>query len=183
MTLGATPLAAVLEAFRSPAPTPGGGSAAALAGAIGAALLAMVAALPKPKAATEEELRRLQELEALVDRDSEAYEQVVAAYKLPKATDEEKTTRATHIQQALAAAIEAPLDVMRAAAQALAAGPVLVALGNPNASSDVQVGLELLRAARRGAQLNVEINLSSVKDAAYAARVSGEVARLVSESA
>jgi methenyltetrahydrofolate cyclohydrolase len=194
MTLGATPLAAVLEAFRSPAPTPGGGSAAALAGAIGAALLAMVAALPKPKAATEEELRRLQEvgarctvlstqLEALVDRDSEAYEQVVAAYKLPKATDEEKTTRATHIQQALAAAIEAPLDVMRAAAQALAAGPVLVALGNPNASSDVQVGLELLRAARRGAQLNIEINLSSVKDAAYAARVSGEVARLVSESA
>ena len=121
---------ALLEAFRSPAPTPGGGSAAALAGAIGASLLAMVAGLPKPRArqprGAAAAARRRQrcaalaiELEALVDRDSEAYEQVVAAYRMPKATDAEKAARAAGIQDALKAAIEAPLDVMRACSAAI----------------------------------------------------------------
>jgi formiminotetrahydrofolate cyclodeaminase len=180
---------ALLEAFRSPAPTPGGGSAAALSGAIGASLLAMVAGLPKPRAASEGELRRLrdagshcaglaQELEALIDRDSEAYDQVVAAYRLPKETDAEKAARATEVQLALKAAVEAPLDVMRACVAALNRGPVLQAFGNANASSDVQVGLELLRAGLAGARLNVEINLPSLKDEAYVAEVRGKLARL-----
>jgi formiminotetrahydrofolate cyclodeaminase len=180
---------ALLEAFRSPAPTPGGGSAAALSGAIGASLLAMVAGLPKPRAADDGELRRLrdagslcaglaQELEALIDRDSEAYDQVVAAYRLPKDTDAEKAARAREIQSALTAAVEAPLDVMRACAAALNRGPVLQAFGNANASSDVQVGLELLRAGLAGARLNVEINLPGLKDEAYVAEVRSAVARL-----
>ena len=67
---------------------------------------------------------------------------------------------------------------MRACAAALACGPVLQAFGNVNASSDVQVGLELLRAGLRGARANVEINLASVKDQAYVAAVAAEVARL-----
>jgi formiminotetrahydrofolate cyclodeaminase len=180
---------ALLEAFRSPAPTPGGGSAAALAGAIGASLLAMVAGLPKPRAVNDGELRRLRdagshcaglalELEALVDRDSEAYEQVVAAYRLPKETDTERAARAQEIQAALKAAIDAPLDVMRACSAAIHRGPVLQAYGNANASSDVQVGLELLRAGLSGARLNVDINLGSVKDAGYVGEVRAEVARL-----
>jgi len=189
MTLTHRSVKALLEDFRSSAPTPGGGSAAALTGAVGASLLAMVAGLPKPRASADADLQRLRdsgerctalaiELEALVDRDSEAYELVVGAYRLPKGTDEDKAIRATRIQEALKAAIAAPLDVMRACSAAIAEGPVLQAHGNPNASSDVQVGLELLRAGLRGARLNVEINLGSVKDPAYVADVAGEIGRL-----
>jgi methenyltetrahydrofolate cyclohydrolase len=176
----------ILAAFRSSEPTPGGGSAAALSGAIGASLLAMVAGLPKSRAATEEDVARLQaagarctalagELAALVDRDSDAYDLVVAAYKKPKGSDEEKSARSAAIQDAMRTAIAAPLDVMRACAAAAEQGVVVATLGNPSASSDVQVGLELLGAGLRGAKLNVEINLVSVKDAGYAGKVRGEV--------
>jgi len=176
----------LLQAFRSPDPTPGGGSAAALAGAIGASLVAMVAGLPKSRAATEEDVERLQaagrrcaaiagDLTTLVDRDSEAYDLVVGAYKQPKGTDEEKAARSAAIQQAMRAAIAAPLDVMRACAAAAEQGVVVAALGNPSASSDVRVGFELLGAGLRGAKLNVEINLGSVKDAAYVETVRRDV--------
>jgi len=176
----------LLQAFRSPDPTPGGGSAAALAGALGASLLAMVAGLPKSRAATEEDAERLQaagrrcaaiagDLTTLVDRDSEAYDLVVGAYKQPKRTDEEKSARSAAIQQAMRAAIAAPLDVMRACAAAAEQGVVVAALGNPSASSDVRVGFELLGAGLRGAKLNVEINLGSVKDAAYVETVRRDV--------
>lgn len=181
----------LLAAFRSPDPTPGGGSAAALAGAIGSSLLAMVAVLPRSRAATDEDAERLQaagdrcaalgvELEALVDRDSEAYDLVVAAYKRPKGTDEEKAARSAGIQAALREAIAAPLAVMRACAAAAEQGVVIAALGNGSASSDVRVGFELLGAGLRGARLNAEINLDSVKDGDYVAAIRGEVDRLAS---
>jgi formiminotetrahydrofolate cyclodeaminase len=189
MTLTHKSVKALLEDFRAPAPTPGGGSASALAGAVGASLLAMVAGLPKPRASADADRQRLREageqstalaieLEGLVDRDSEAYELVVSAYRLAKGTDEEKAVRATRIQAALVTAIAAPLDVMRACRAAIALGPVLQAHGNANASSDVQVGLELLGAGLRGARLNVEINLGSVKDPTYVAKVTSEIGRL-----
>ena len=193
MKLTEQTVAELLAAFRSPDPTPGGGSAAALAGAVGASLLTMVAALPKPKAETEDEVARLriagqqcrasaEKLTALIDRDSEAYETVLAAYRLPKATDEEKAERSGQIQYAMRLAIEAPLDVMRACSEGIAQGKVIAALGNPNASSDVHVGFELLRAGLRGARLNVDINLPSVKDAAYAEAVRIEGGRLAEGS-
>jgi formiminotetrahydrofolate cyclodeaminase len=189
MKLVEKPLTTLLAEFRSSAATPGGGSAAALAGALGASLFTMVANLPKPRAATESELQKLddarahsaalaKQLEALVDRDSEAYDLVISAYRMPKQTDDEKAVRSTRIQEALTVAIEAPLEVMRACAAAIALGPVLAAYGNANASSDVKVGLELMRAGLRGARLNVEINLGSVKDPDYVARVKGEMDRL-----
>jgi methenyltetrahydrofolate cyclohydrolase len=176
----------LLAAFRSSDPTPGGGSASALAGAVGASLLAMVAKLPRSRATTEEDAERLssagerctalsEELAALIDRDSEAYERVMAAYRRPKGTDEEKAARSAAIQDGLAAAIGAPLDVMRACAAATEQGVVVARLANLSASSDVQVAFELLGAGLRGAKLNVEINLGSVKDADYASRVRGEV--------
>jgi len=182
-------VADLLAAFRSPDPTPGGGSASALAGAVGASLLAMVSALPKPKAVEDDDVLRLrlagnrcralaEQLTALIDRDSEAYETVVAAYRLPKATDDEKAVRVAQIQGAMRAAIEAPLDVMRACHEAIAQGHVVTDLGNPNASSDVQVGFELLRAGLLGARLNVDINLASIKDVAYAEAVRVEAGRL-----
>ena len=176
----------LLAAFRSSEPTPGGGSASALSGAIGASLLAMVAGLPKPATAVAEELQQLEssgtrltelalDLEELIARDSEAYDGVVEAYRRPKATDEDKTRRSAAIQAALREAIEAPLDVMRACAEAAAEGSVVSRLGNRNAASDVAVGLELLRAGRKGARLNVEINLGSIKDQQYGEAVRREI--------
>ena len=178
MKLTQKSVAALLEDFRSSAPTPGGGSAAALAGAVGASLLAMVSALPKPRAASDEDLETLRlagercaalarELEDLVDRDSAAYELVMAAYRQPKGSDEEKAQRGAAIQQALKSATAAPLEVMRACVAAAENGQAARRLGNANAASDVEVGLELLRAGLRGARLNVEINLGSVKDSGY----------------
>jgi len=181
MKLTERTFSALLAAFRAPEPTPGGGSASAVAAAVGASLLAMVAGIPKPRATTEQDLKRLEaagarcsELSArlaeLIDRDSEAYELVVAAYRLPKATDAEKEARGVRIQQALRAAIEAPLEVMHGCSDSVEQAAIIAAYGNRNASSDVQVGLELLGAGMRGAKLNVEINLGSVKDHEYAAR-------------
>jgi formiminotetrahydrofolate cyclodeaminase len=179
----------LLAAFRSPDPTPGGGSASALAGAVGASLLAMVAALPKTRASTADDEAVLREagqrcaalsgdLTMLIDRDSEAYDLVMAAYKRPRGTDEEKAARSEAIQAALRTAIAAPLDVMRACANASVRAVAIASFGNPSAASDVQVGLELLTAGLRGAKLNVEINLGSVKAAAYAEEVRDEVAGL-----
>jgi len=183
----------LLAAFRSPDPTPGGGSASALAGAIGASLFAMVASLPRSRAETEEDRARLEaagercaalasNLTALIDRDSEAYELVVAAYRQPKGTDEEKAARSAAIQEALSAAIAAPLDVMRACAAAAEQGVVVASLGNPSAASDVQVGFELVGAGLRGARLNVEMNLDGVKDKDYVEKIRQEVRRLIPAS-
>jgi formiminotetrahydrofolate cyclodeaminase len=176
----------LLAAFRSSDPTPGGGSASALSGAVGAALLVMVSGLPKPRVDTEEDRERLteaghrcaalsQELAGLIDRDSEAYEQVMSAYRLPKSTDPEKTARSAAIQAALKAATGAPLDVVRACAGAVEQAVVVASLGNPSASSDVRVALELLRAGLQGAKANVEINLGSVKDEEYVGRARADV--------
>jgi formiminotetrahydrofolate cyclodeaminase len=189
MTLTTLSVSDLLVAFRASDPTPGGGSAAALAGAVGASLLAMVAGLPKSRAATEEDAARLKaagdrcaalaaELEALIDHDSEAYDLVMAAYRKPKGTAEEKAARSAGIQAAMREAIAAPLAVMRASAAAAEQGVVIATLGNPSAGSDVQVGFELLGAALRGARLNVEINLSSVRDAEYAGKIRGEAEEL-----
>jgi len=183
----------LLAKFRSPDPTPGGGSAAALAGAVGASLLAMVASLPKPRAESDAELERLrlagercaelsELLAALVDRDTSAYEAVVGAYRLPKTSDAEKASRAAAIQAALRGATETPLDVMRDCRAALAHATVVAELGNRNASSDVRVALELLAAGLRGAGYNVEINLESVKDAGYVESARREAAGLKDEA-
>lgn len=193
MKLSAMPVASLLQAFRSSEPTPGGGSAAALAGAVGASLLAMVAGLPKPNAATDEARRELAaagehctelalRLEALIDGDSEAYGLVVNAFRLPKSTEEEKARRSAAVQEAMIAATEAPLEVMRRSAEALGVAEAVTRFGNPNAASDAQVGRELLVAAIRGAHQNVEVNLGSVKDAAYVQRVREETQTLAAKA-
>lgn len=184
----------LLAAFRSSEPTPGGGSASALSGAVGASLLAMVAGLPKPAAETADDVARLGaagarctelalHLTSLVDRDADAYDLVVHAFRLPKGSDEEKAIRSARIQQAMQEATDAPLEVMRACSAALEHGAVVAALGNRNASSDVQVGLELLVAGVRGAKLNVEINLGSLKDPVFATRAREEADTLAAEAA
>jgi methenyltetrahydrofolate cyclohydrolase len=192
MKLSETPINEALAAFRSTAPTPGGGSASALAGALGASLLAMVAGMPRHRAASEEDVDRLhaaasrcaqvsEALAALIDRDSDAYELVVAAYKLPKTSEAEKADRSARIQEGLTGAIDVPLDIVQRCADAIETGPVVARFGNPNAASDVGVALELLTAGWRGARLNIEINLGSIKDAHYAERVRNRLNTLALE--
>jgi methenyltetrahydrofolate cyclohydrolase len=113
-----------------------------------------------------------------MDADSTAYDDVVGAFKLPKHTDDELSARRIRIQEALRGATQVPLDVMRACATALEQGIVVARFGNLNARSDVQVGLELLAAGLRGAKLNVDINLESLKDVAYVSAVRDEAERL-----
>jgi formiminotetrahydrofolate cyclodeaminase len=156
---------------------------------MGASLLAMVAGLPKSRATTAEDAERLkaagdrcaaiaENLEALVQRDSDAYDQVLAAYRLPKATDDDKAARSGAIQAGFRAAIDAPLAVMRDCAAAAEQGVVVARIGLESASSDVRVGFALLNAALRGARLNVETNFTSVKDAGYLEKVRSDVERL-----
>jgi formiminotetrahydrofolate cyclodeaminase len=166
----------LLDAFAAASPTPGGGSAAALAGAVGASLLRMVAGMPKTRTGAADEraaldgvLERLDgartRLAGLVDEDTIAYDGVMAAFRLPKATDEEKVARRQAVQQATRVATDTPLAVMRAAADALAAGAIVARHGNRNAASDVRVGLSLLLSACEGAQENVSINVPGLAEA------------------
>jgi formiminotetrahydrofolate cyclodeaminase len=178
-------LAELLDAFASSQPVPGGGSAAALAGAVGASLLIMVAGLPKTRHGTDEErtaltaaaarLRPLrEELAALIERDSEAYTSVMNAYRLPKSSDVEQAARHSAIDEAMRAATEAPMATIRACERAMREAEVIATSGAASASSDVAVGIELLKTAARGAGLNVDTNLAAVKDAEYVKRISQE---------
>jgi methenyltetrahydrofolate cyclohydrolase len=189
MKLSRLPVAELIAAIRSTSPTPGGGSASALAGAAGAALLSMVAGMPKNRASTGGESEQLQSAAArcsalsdalldLVDRDSEAYDAVVAAYRLPKTSDAEKLARRTAIQEAMKTAADTPLESMRRVAEALELAPLVAQFGNRRAASDVEVALELLRAAQRGARANVEINLGSIDDKELAGRLRTEMTGL-----
>jgi formiminotetrahydrofolate cyclodeaminase len=185
-------LAQLLDAFASNQPVPGGGSAAALAGAVGASLLIMVAGLPKTRHGTDEERSALtaaaarqrplrDELASLIDRDSEAYTSVINAYRLPRSTDAEQAARRDAIDEAMRAATEAPLATIRACERAMREAEVIVSSGAASASSDVAVGIELLKTAARGAGMNVDTNLAAVKDDEYVQRVSQELRDLEQE--
>ncbi len=164
-----------------------------MSGAVGASLIAMVAGLPNPRVQGPEQERQLEaarrrsvgsseHLAELMNRDSEAYEHVVAAFRLPKGSDDEKSVRMSRIQQALQSATDAPLAVMRACLDTIQAAADVAAFGNANAWSDVRVGLELLMAGLRGARLNVAINLTSIKDHAYVELVTKETERVEAEA-
>jgi formiminotetrahydrofolate cyclodeaminase len=187
-------VADLLDAFASKDPTPGGGSASALASAVGASLLMMVAGLPKTRSGSDEDraaldaaagaLARLRgELTAAIDSDTAAYDRVVAAYKMPKASEAEQSTRKAAIQLAMRAATEVPLGVVRASAAALTEAARVAAHGHRAAASDVGVAIALLRAGARGARLNVEINTGSLADTGYAAAVTAETNQLSDDAA
>ena len=172
----------VLDAFASSDPTPGGGSAAALIGALGASLLAMVAGLPKTKTGTDQARQALDaartlllahrdDLLALIDKDAAAYDLVVAAYKKPKGTDEEKAARSSAIQDAMRIAAETPVETMRAAARVMDAATAVAEHGNPSAQSDIAVAVQAVGMAMQAALFNVEINLGSIKDPAVVAKI------------
>jgi formiminotetrahydrofolate cyclodeaminase len=182
----------LLDAFASSAPVPGGGSAAALAGAVGVALLIMVASLKKKRTDDAEPdpltdaARRLQplreQLTALVDRDADAYAAVMNALRLPKADEAQAAARRHALDSAMRSATEAPLETMRLCRRALGEALVVAERGIASAASDVGVAIELLRAAVHGAEMNVDANLASVRDAAYVARANAEKQQLTTES-
>lgn len=183
----------LLDAFASNEPVPGGGSAAALAGALGTSLLLMVAGLPRTRTGAPEEAADLAEaaarlrplrdmLASLVERDSDAYAAVVDAMRLPKATEADKQQRRSAIDKAMRGATEVPLDTMRACQQALRGALVIAANGNANASTDTGTAVLLLMAALRGAALNVGVNLRSVSDQAFAEGVSQERDQLIADA-
>jgi formiminotetrahydrofolate cyclodeaminase len=175
MTIKDGSVQALLDELAGSSATPGGGSAAALAGAMGAALLSMVCKLTigkKQFAAVEDELRGvLEEAEALrrqltglADADTRAFDRVMAAYRLPKETEEERATRQAAIQRALQAATQVPLETAATCAAIVKLTARVIAKVNPNALSDAGTAALLAEAGLRGAQLNVGINLTSIRD-------------------
>lgn len=159
-------------------PIPGGGSAAAIAGALGAALVAMVGRLTagRPRyaevegdmlAAVEEADKLRAELIMLAGEDALAYGQVMAAYRMPKDSEANQTVRNDAIQDALKDACETPLSTAVACLETLHSAAIVARLGNPNARTDGVVGALLLYAGLKGAILNVDVNLASVTDTAF----------------
>lgn len=185
------------DVLASDAPAPGGGSVAALEGALGAALTAMVCTLTEGKkqyaeqreavAAVRAEAAALQErFIDVMDRDTEAFMVVSRAFAMPKATDEEKAARSAAIQQGLIGCTETPFEMMHLAADTIALTESLLGRFNESAASDLGVAALSLRAAVQGAWLNVLINIGSLKDreAAERYRARGEeLVKTVLESA
>ena len=166
-----------LEKLASKAPTPGGGAASALCGAVAAALTAMLANLTVGKAGSEENEQQTaqiiaaagklrEELTALADDDAAVFGKFMAAYKMPKITDEEKAARTAAIQAAVAAA-DVPMQIAEKSMEVLLLARRIIVTGNPNAISDGTVSAIVARAALRSALYNVKINLGLIKDAAY----------------
>ena len=166
-------------------PVPGGGSVAALNGAIASALAAMVASLTIGKKGyeTHEELMRhifdiaVQSKNVFVediDRDSEAYDSVFACFKMPKASDEEKAARSIAIQEATKFAALIPMQVARNAYELMNIIMDVARLGNRNAVTDACVAMMAARSAVLGALMNVRINLASLKDKEFVSKLQNE---------
>ena len=179
----------LLAEFASAGPTPGGGSAAALTSANGLSLLAMVTRMPRTRNGTNEDralldrtLRAVEHLSDhaldLVNDDAAAYDEVVGAHRRPRTTDQEKAERRLAIEAGLRGAAEVPLEVMRTCQAGLTAALDAARAGNPSASSDIGVAVELLGAAMRSASLNVRVNLGSLSEAGYVTAVADETLRL-----
>jgi formiminotetrahydrofolate cyclodeaminase len=172
---------------------PGGGSSAALNGALAAALTEMVANLTigrKGFEPVDSEMRAVAEkaaglrskLTADVDRDSDSYAQVLKAFQMPKATEAEKADRGLAVQDAFKQAALVPLGVARAAVAVMDLGRTVISKGNPNAASDGAAGVLAARMAARAAVYNVRINLGSIKDAAFTSELRREADRLEAEA-
>jgi glutamate formiminotransferase / formiminotetrahydrofolate cyclodeaminase len=180
-----------IDAVANPTPAPGGGSVAALAGALAAALGQMVAGISGRKkslaahAATLAEIgevlrRASAALAEGIDHDAASYESVLTAHRLPRETPEEQNRRNQAIQQALAGAVNAPLEIARRGAEVFEKLGQLEPLAGPSMLSDVRVGRMMAATAVRGALENVATNLASITDAAFDSRVKSEALSLAS---
>ncbi len=156
-----------LKELSSDKPVPGGGSVAALSGAMAVALCLMVAKLsqdPEAKICIRKAVAFKRVLVNLVDKDAEAFEKVMKAYKLPKTTEKEKAKRQEEIKKALKHAAEVPLETARYSYEVLKLVEILAEKGNPRAISDVGTAAMLCGASIKSALFNVNINLALLKD-------------------
>lgn len=173
-----------LRATASASPTPGGGSVAAVSAALGSALVAMLANLSigkqqcleqeKIQEILDESQKKVIQLLEEARKDMGAYEQVMAAYGLPKETESEKEERSKKIQLALKNAAEAPLSAARICLEVLDLAKEAAIIGNPNVISDAVAGGLLTEAAMQAILLNVTVNLNLIKDEAWNHARSGE---------
>jgi methenyltetrahydrofolate cyclohydrolase len=179
-----------LDDLASGAPTPGGGSAAAIMGAMGAALISMVCNVTVGKKGLEAvaaEMKSLREqseklrarLAAMVAEDVAAFDGLMVAYRLPKLSETDKVRRTEAIQTSLRAATETPLDCARACAEVIALAQRAGEAGYSGVISDAGVGVLAAHAALRSAALNVYMNAPSLKDREFARQATSEVAELL----
>ncbi len=178
-----------LEQTASSEPLPGGGCTAALNAALAASLTEMVANLTigrKEFEAVDEEMQQIaqaaadlrKKLQNDIDNDAQAYQEVLAAFKLPKNTGDEKAQRSNAIQQAFKIAATVPLGVARDAINLMDLAARAIKDGNPNAVTDGAVGVLAARTAALAAIYNVKINLSAIKDKAFVAELTREIEEL-----
>jgi len=169
---------------------PGGGSVAALAGSLGAALGEMMSGLTEGRTkfvSVDAQVRQMHatlsevrdSLRMLVQEDAAAFKSVMDALQMPKENDEQKSARAEAIEKATRIATETPLRIARAAAQALECLRTLIEVGNPNARCDAATGAQMAYASLKGAQYNILENTRGIKDAAFAGRCRAEILDLV----
>lgn len=182
-----------IDLMASSEPAPGGGSAAALQGALGAALTAMVCALTigKKKYADVQELITAAQQEAVtlknryldvIDRDTEAFNGVSAVFAMPKDTDEQKQARTEAMQTALKACTETPFEMMQLAYESLKLTQSIVGRSNASAASDLGCAALSLKAAIQGAWLNVLINIGGITDEAFASHYRQEGQALMAQA-
>jgi glutamate formiminotransferase/formiminotetrahydrofolate cyclodeaminase len=185
----AVPDSTFLDALAAGTPTPGGGSAAAYSGAMAASLTAMVARITigkKKYLAVEDQMKTVvdraeqlkTELNAAVAEDSAAFEAVMAAFGLPKKSDQEKTTRSEEIQLATMGAAQVPLSVVEKLVKVLSLTQQVAEVGNLNAITDAGSAAALAQAGVTGASLNVRINLASIKNRKAADKLTTRLAEL-----
>ena len=183
-----------VDELASSSPAPGGGSVAALSGSMAAGLLNMVLHLTLGRekfADVEAELAPLKtnteatysRLVKLVDIDTEVFNEVMAAFKLPKDTDEQKAARSQAIQAAYKKAADVPMEVAELCLEVLKLCPAIARKGNPNSLSDSGVAAQMAYAGLESAIMNVRINISAIKDMAYVTAAQEKCANLLPEGA
>ncbi len=190
MDLKGLTLKAYVRELAGGSATPGGGSAAALAGALGASLCAMTARLTVGREKFKDVWEEMEEIQkeadvlavrllALVDEDARAYETVMAAFKMPKDDAARKAARTEAIQEAMKGAARVPFEMLQLVARGADLAADVLEKGNPNCLSDAGVAGQLFRAAAEGAGYNVRINLAFVKDRSLAFRLEKETGELL----
>lgn len=179
-----------IKELASDSPAPGGGSVACVNGALGAALGAMVSRLTIGKEKYKEvedlfnkSLKKLDDLHSiltdLIDEDANAFNGVMAAFKMPKNTDDEKKIRSEKIQEEYKKAAEVPMKTVRSCYEVLSILLELGVKGNKNAVSDLAVGALNAAIGIKSAALNVEINLPSIKDDAFKEKMRNELRNIL----
>ena len=182
-----------IDELASDSPAPGGGSVSALNGALGAGLVAMVTRLTIGKKGFEDQKATMEEirdkadvlktkLTGLVDEDTQAFNAVMAAFKLPKATPEEKTARSQAIQAGYKLATATPMETAEKCLAVLELAASIAGKANPNTASDLGVAAQIAHAGVQGAVMNVKINLPPIQDKKWCAKESEKTKKLLEKA-